>query len=99
MTTDRPYKTRRTFAEVIIDLRQNTGSQFDPVVVQAFCRALQKELNGETTERKFRKMLGKNYLDPERDKPLIVELLSELDASNSAARKVDATVAASRSEA
>ena len=99
MTTDRPYKTRRTFAEVIVDLRQNTGSQFDPVVVQAFCRALQKELNGETTERKFRKMLGKNYLDPERDKPLIVELLSELDASNSAARSVDATVAGSRSEA
>jgi HD-GYP domain-containing protein (c-di-GMP phosphodiesterase class II) len=99
MTTDRPYKTRRTFAEVIVDLRQNTGSQFDPVVVQAFCRALQKELNGETTERKFRKMLGKNYLDPERDKPLIVELLSELDTSNSATRKVDATVAGSRSEA
>jgi len=99
MTTDRPYKTRRTFAEVIVDLRQNTGSQFDPVVVQAFCRALQKELNGETTERKFRKMLGKNYLDPERDKPLIVELLSELDASNSATRRVDATVAGGRSEA
>jgi hypothetical protein len=99
MTTDRPYKTRRTFAEVIVDLRQNTGSQFDPVVVQAFCRALQKELNGETTERKFRKMLGKNYLDPERDKPLIVELLSELDASTSATRKVDATIAGSRSEA
>jgi HD-GYP domain-containing protein (c-di-GMP phosphodiesterase class II) len=79
MTTDRPYKTRRTFAEVIVDLRKNTGSQFDPVVVQAFCRALLKELNGETTERKFRKMLGKNYLDAERDKPLIVELLSELD--------------------
>jgi len=99
MTTDRPYKTRRTFAEVIVDLRQNTGSQFDPVVVHAFCRALQKELNGETTERKFRKMLGKNYLDPERDKPLIVELLSELDASNSATRRVDASVAGGRSEA
>lgn len=81
MTTDRPYKTRRTFAEVIVDLRKNTGSQFDPVVVQAFCRALLKELNGETTERKFRKMLGKDYLDAERDKPLIVELLSELDPS------------------
>ena len=99
MTTDRPYKTRRTFAEVIVDLRQNTGSQFDPVVVQAFCRALQRELNGETTERKFRKMLGKNYLDPERDKPLIVELLSELEASNSATRRVDASVVGGRSEA
>ena len=79
MTTDRPYKTRRTFAEVIIDLRRNTGSQFDPVVVSAFCRALLKELNGETKERKFLKMLGKNYLDAERDKPLLIELLSELD--------------------
>jgi HD-GYP domain-containing protein (c-di-GMP phosphodiesterase class II) len=84
MTTDRPYKTRRTFAEVIVDLRKNTGPQFDPIVVQAFCRALLKELNGETTERKFRRMLGKNYLDAERDKPLIVELLSELDSSTQA---------------
>jgi len=79
MTTDRPYKTRRTFAEVIIDLRRNTGSQFDPLVVSAFCRALLKELNGETKERKFLKMLGKNYLDAERDTPLLIELLSELD--------------------
>ena len=85
MTTDRPYKTRRTFAEVIVDLRKNTGSQFDPVVVQAFCRALLKELNGETTERKFRKMLGKDYLNSERDRPLVVELLAELELSTQAA--------------
>jgi HD-GYP domain-containing protein (c-di-GMP phosphodiesterase class II) len=85
MTTDRPYKTRRSFAEVIHDLRRNTGSQFDPVVVCAFCRALLKELNGETRERKFLKMLGKNYLEAERDKPLIIELLNELDPNMKAA--------------
>ncbi len=85
MTTDRPYKTRRTFAEVIVDLRKNTGTQFDPIVVAAFCRALLKELTGETRERKFLKMLGKNYLDAERDKPLLVELLSELDPSTQTA--------------
>jgi len=85
MTTDRPYKTRRSFDQVIIDLRRNTGSQFDVAVVCAFCRALLKELNGETTERKFLKLLGKNYLDAERDKPLIVELLSELDPNTQAA--------------
>lgn len=79
MTTDRPYKTRRTFDEVIVDLRCNTGSQFDPVVVAAFCRALLKELNGEAKERRFLKMLGKNYLDAERDMPLLTELLSELE--------------------
>jgi HD-GYP domain-containing protein (c-di-GMP phosphodiesterase class II) len=85
MTTDRPYKTRRSFDQVIIDLRRNTGSQFDVAVVCAFCRALLKELNGETVERKFLKLLGKNYLDAERDKPLIVELLSELDPNTQAA--------------
>jgi hypothetical protein len=79
MTTDRPYKTRRTFDEVIVDLRRNTGSQFDAVVVAAFCRALLKELTGETKERRFHKMLGKNYLDATKDIPLLNELLAELD--------------------
>lgn len=85
MTTDRPYKTRRTFDEVIVDLRHNTGPQFDPVVVAAFCRALLKELNGEAKERRFLKMLGKNYLDAERDAPLLIELLIELDPNTKAA--------------
>jgi hypothetical protein len=29
-------------------------------------------------------MLGKNYLDAERDKPLLIELLSELDPNGRA---------------
>jgi hypothetical protein len=85
MTTDRPYKTRRSFDEVIADFRRNTGKQFDPIVVAAFCRALLKELNGETKERKFRKMLGKNYLDAEKDAPLLRQLLTELDPNTQAA--------------
>jgi len=85
MTTDRPYKTRRTFDEVVVDLRRNTGSQFDPIVVAAFCRALLKELDGETQERRFLKMLGKNYLDAEKDAPLLRELLNELDPNTRAA--------------
>jgi len=85
MTTDRPYKTRRTFDEVIHDLRQNTGSQFDPIVVVAFCRALLKELNGEIKERRFQKMLGKNYLDATKDIPLLNELLAELDPNTQTA--------------
>jgi hypothetical protein len=85
MTTDRSYKTRRSFEEVISDFRKNTGTQFDPKVVTAFCRALLKELNGETRDRRFLKMLGKHYLDAERDRPLIVELLNELDPNTKAA--------------
>jgi hypothetical protein len=85
MTTDRPYKTRRTFDEVIHDLRRNTGPQFDPIVVVAFCRALMKELNGETKERRFAKMLGKNYLDATKDIPLLTQLLAELDPNTQTA--------------
>jgi HD-GYP domain-containing protein (c-di-GMP phosphodiesterase class II) len=79
MTTDRPYKTRRVFADVIQDFRRNTGKQFDSQVVLALCRALLKEINGETKERRMVKMLGKNYLDSERDIPLITQLIAELD--------------------
>ena len=79
MTTDRPYKTRRSFEDVIEDFRRNTGKQFDSTVVLAFCRAVLKELNGEARERRILRMLGKNYINPERDSPLIKQLISELD--------------------
>ena len=85
MTTDRPYKTRRSFAEVVDDFRQNSGKQFDPQVVLALCRALLKEMNGTSAERRITKMLGKNYLDSERDTPLINQLISELDPNKQAA--------------
>jgi len=85
MTTDRPYKTRRSFSEVIEDFRQNTGKQFDCQVVLALCRALLKEINGTGTDRRMTKMLGKNYLDTDRDTPLINQLISELDPNQQAA--------------
>jgi HD-GYP domain-containing protein (c-di-GMP phosphodiesterase class II) len=85
MTTDRPYKTRRLFDEVIEDFRRNTGKQFDPQVVLALCRALLKEMNGSAGERRMTKMLGKNYLDTDRDAPLLTQLINELDPNKQAA--------------
>ncbi|MCU1265188.1 MAG: hypothetical protein JWM21_1506 [Acidobacteria bacterium] len=79
MTTDRPYKTRRSLEDVIVDFRFNTGKQFDCEVVIAFCRALLKEINGESKERRILKMLGKNYVEAEKIIPLLSELISELD--------------------
>ncbi|MEP6706138.1 MAG: HD domain-containing phosphohydrolase [Pyrinomonadaceae bacterium] len=84
MTTDRPYRKRRTLEEVVVDLRANTGKQFAPEVVCALCRAILKEVKGETSERRFTKMLGKGYIDPERVAPLIAELISELESEPSA---------------
>lgn len=80
MTTDRPYKRRRSFEEVIEDFRKNTGKQFEPEVVVALCRALLKEINGETRDRRMMRILGKGYLEAERDVPLLRELIEELEA-------------------
>ena len=79
MTTDRPYRRRRSFEDVVSDLRQNTGTQFDVKVVTAFARAILKELNGETKERRITKMLGKGYLDGERVSELLTDLITELE--------------------
>src|ERR1051325_10181011 len=80
MTTDRPYKRRRTFEDVIEDLRRNTGKQFAPEVVIPFCRAILKEMEGQTKDRRITRMLGRDYLSPERDIPLIKALIAELES-------------------
>jgi hypothetical protein len=85
MTTDRPYRRRRSLEDVIVDFRQNTGKQFDGVVVAAFCRALLNEINGQTKERRIMKILGKNYVEPEQIIPLLTELITELDPQKSSA--------------
>jgi HD-GYP domain-containing protein (c-di-GMP phosphodiesterase class II) len=43
MTTERPYRERVSEAEALAELRRCAGSQFDPVVVAAFCRVIARE--------------------------------------------------------
>jgi diguanylate cyclase (GGDEF)-like protein len=40
MISDRPYRRARTSADAIAELRRCAGTQFDPMVVEAFCAAL-----------------------------------------------------------
>lgn len=79
MTTDRPYRRRRTFEDVVRDLRENSGKQFDGKVVAAFGRAILKEVNGEVKKRPITKMLGKGYLEGENVPTLLSDLISDLD--------------------
>ena len=65
MTTDRPYKRRRPANEVFEDLQRNSGKQFAPEIVTAFFRGILKELNGESKEKQFRKLLGREYMETE----------------------------------
>ena len=43
MTTDRPYRKAMPVEEAIAELRRNSGSQFDPAVVEAFLTMLARE--------------------------------------------------------
>ncbi|HZJ42419.1 MAG TPA: HD domain-containing phosphohydrolase [Pyrinomonadaceae bacterium] len=80
MTTDRPYRRRRSFPDVVRDLRQNSGKQFDGKVVTAFARAMLKEVTGEAKERRIMKMLGKGYINPDEAPLLLKDLIDDLDS-------------------
>jgi len=84
MTTDRPYRKRLALEDVFTDFRQNTGTQFDPAVVCAFCRAFLKEVEGKK-ERRLLNLLNRNYDNPETVTPLVNQLLAEFDTGAMAA--------------
>jgi len=83
MTTDRPYKRRRPANEVIEDLRRNSGKQFAPELVTVFCRAMLKEITQETKQKKFRRLLGKEYLEAEGIVPMLKNALNEMNGTSS----------------
>jgi hypothetical protein len=83
MTTDRPYKRRRNSEEVIDDLHRNIGKQFAPELVTSFCRAMLKELASEKKEKRFRRLLGKDYLNSETIIPLLKNVLNTRNATSS----------------
>ena len=84
MTTDRPYRRRRTFDEVVADFRRNAGKQFSPQVVVALCRALLKEARGETRPRQMMRLLGRDYV-PEHTLPALEQLITDLESGAHAA--------------
>ena len=78
MTTDRPYKRRRPASEVFDDLKRNSGKQFAPEIVAGFFRGMLKELNGECKDKRFRKLLGREYMESEGLAPMLKNSLNEM---------------------
>ena len=83
MTTDRPYKRRRPANEVIEDLQRNSGKQFAPELVTAFCRAMLKEITGKTKQKKFRRSLDKEFLETEGIVLLLQNALNRIAPTSS----------------
>ncbi len=65
MTTDRPYKARRAAKDVVEDLHRNAGKQFAPELVTAFLGGMLKELTGDDPGKRFRRLLGRDYMEAE----------------------------------
>jgi putative nucleotidyltransferase with HDIG domain len=78
MTTDRPYKRRRPASEVVDDLKLNSGKQFAPEIVSAFFRGMLNELNGNVKEKRFRRLLGREYMEADGLAPMLRGALHEM---------------------
>ena len=61
-------------------MRETCGKQFAPDAVLALCRVLLREVSGEAQERRITRLLGKGYIEPESARPVLVELIAELEA-------------------
>jgi hypothetical protein len=78
MTTDRPYKARRPAKDVVEDLHRNSGSQFAPELVSALLSGVLKELTGEVRDRRFRRLLGRDYMEADGIVDKIKNTLNEM---------------------
>jgi putative nucleotidyltransferase with HDIG domain len=58
MTTDRPYRSAMGWSEALDELRQGSGGQFDPLVVQALSRRITAELEAEAAQSRARQAEG-----------------------------------------
>ncbi len=82
MTTDRPYKRRRPAHEVFEDLQRNSGKQFAPEIVGALFKGMLSETTGETKEKRFRKLLGREYMETENLVPTLKAALSHMQPAS-----------------
>jgi HD-GYP domain-containing protein (c-di-GMP phosphodiesterase class II) len=78
MTSDRPYKRRRPANEIFDDLRRNVGKQFAPEVVTALLKGMLKEATRETSDKRFRKLMGREYMEAEGLVPMLRKTLNAI---------------------
>ena len=79
---DRPYRRRRPANEVFEDLQRNSGKQFAPELVNAFFRGILKELTGEMKDKRFRRLLGREYMESENLVPTLKRALNGMSPTS-----------------
>jgi putative nucleotidyltransferase with HDIG domain len=85
MITDRPYRSRLPLETALSELHRNTGRQFDPHIVLAFCKLMLKEVQRKTRGRVLTIAVERGF--DRRNVVLVLEkMIAELTPSKSAAR-------------
>lgn len=83
MTTDRPYKRRRPMHEVVEDLQKNSGLQFAPEITSALLRGILHETTGDAKDKRFRRLLGREYMEAENLTPMLRNALDNIGSTQS----------------
>jgi len=76
MTTDRPYRRRRQPEKGFDDLVQNSGTQFDPAALRALLAGLYAEATGSRSQKQFRRLLGREFMETPGLVPMIGRALA-----------------------
>ncbi len=77
MTSERSYRSRMDLGGALEELRRCLGTQFDPGIVAAFCRVLEKEIKGELPDPDILPHIDDNF-DPSLITGLLEALIREL---------------------
>ncbi|MEJ2254810.1 MAG: HD domain-containing protein [Nitrospirota bacterium] len=73
MTTSRPYKKKLGLATALEEMKRCLNSQFDPHIMAAFCRVLEKEIRSELPEPGILP-----HLDEDFDPTVITDMLAAI---------------------
>lgn len=77
MTTDRPYRKRMNLQDALEELKRCVGTQFDPKIMGAFCKVLEREINNQLPNPDILPHIDKNF-DPSIINSLLHAIIKEL---------------------
>jgi putative nucleotidyltransferase with HDIG domain len=77
MTSDQPWRPRLSFEQVVRQIQDNLGLQFEPAIAQALCESVQAALEGKAEENEFVAHLEASF-DPELIRTMLAELRQQL---------------------
>jgi len=80
MTTDRPYRKRMDLKDALEELKRCLGTQFDPKIMAAFFRVLDREINNELPNPDILPHLDINF-DPSIITSFLQAVIAELSAT------------------